>query len=581
MTAGTPSVPNHSESSRSGDRLLSGVHRARRAILQPRLPWMLVIPALLVAIALLAPIAYLVIRASEAGSDLWPLIFRERTWIIFRNTLQLVAAVSLTTIVIAVPYAWLTTRTDLPGRRFWSIIAPLPLVIPSYAGALALIGSLGPRGIVQKWLEPFGVDRLPEIYGFLGAWAALSLFTYPYVFLSVRSAIRGLDPGLEEASRGLHHGSWSTFFRCILPQLRPAIAAGALLCALYTIADFGVVSQMRYDAFASTIYTQYRSAFDRTLAASLGLILVLLALALVAGEGALRGRASYHRLGSGSNRRARVIALGGWRWPALFFVAIIPVLALGVPIATLAYWLITGASGGADLGDLPRAAANSFFVGAATAVVATFAALPVAILSVRYAWSRLSRSMERMTYLGYALPGIVVALAFVFVGARYVSPLYQTLPWMILALVVRFIPQGVGATRASLLQISPRLEESSRSLGRGGYGTLIRITAPLALPGISAGAALVFLTVLKELPVTLLLSPTGFDTLAGDIWHATDAGRYGQAAAPALLLIGLSLIPTILLSARAERAVRPEVDVARPAEPASIAPDRTLIHLGS
>jgi iron(III) transport system permease protein len=539
---------------------------------------MLIVPALLVALSILAPIGYLFLRASEAGSDIWPLLFRERTWFIFRNTLALVAAVSVTVIAIAVPMAWLTTRTDLPGRQFWAIIAPLPLVIPSYAGTLAIIGAFGPRGIVQKWLEPFGVERLPEIYGFVGAWSALSLFTYPYVFLAVRAAIRGLDPSLEEASRSLHHGTWSTFFRCTLPQLRPAIAAGTLLCALYTIADFGVVSQMRYEAFASAIYTQYRSAFDRTLAAGLGLILVALAIVLVLAEGRLRGRGSYHRLGSGSARKPVTIRLGRWRWPALLFVAVIPIMALGIPIATLMYWIVTGASGGANLADLPRAALNSFFIGAVTAIVATLAALPVAILSVRYARHRFSRIIERMTWLGYALPGIVIALAFVFIGARYATPLYQTLPWMVLALVVRFIPQGVGAMRGSLLQISPKLEESSRSLGRGGFGTILRITAPLALPGMSAGAALVFLTVLKELPVTLLLSPTGFDTLATDIWNATDAGRYGQAAAPALLLIGISLIPTILLTARLDRRLQPEAGATAPA---ATDPERTVIQMGS
>jgi len=516
---------------------------------------MLVLPAVLVSIVMLAPAIYLVIRASEAGSDIWSLIVRDRTWMLLRNTLLLTAAVSMTAIAIAVPYAWLTTRTDLPGRRFWATVAPLPLVIPSYAGTLAIIGAFGPRGIVQKWLEPFGVERMPEIYGFTGAWGALSLFTYPYVYLSVRAALRGLDPSLEEASRALNHGNWSTFVRCVLPQLRPATAAGTLLCALYTIADFGVVSQMRYDAFATAIYTQYRSAFDRTLAAALGLMLVLIAIGLVALEGSLRGRAAYHRLGSGSSRPASVTPLGRWRWPALCFVAAIPALALAVPIATLSYWIVTGASGGAKLSDIPAAATNSALIGALTAVAVAFAGLPVAILAVRYSWSRLSQIVERLTWLGFALPGIVIALAFVFVGARYVSPLYQTLPWLVLALVVRFIPQGIGATRASLMQISPRLEEASRSLGKGDFATLVRVTAPLALPGMSAGAALVFLTVLKELPVTLLLSPTGFDTLATDIWNATDAGRFGQAAAPALVLIGMSLIPTLLLASRADGSV--------------------------
>jgi iron(III) transport system permease protein len=526
-----------------------------RRLLRPDIPWFLVIPAILIAAAMLTPIVYLVIRSSEAGSDIWPLVFRNRTAVIFWNTLKLATGVSVATILIAVPYAWLTSRTDLPLRRMWDTIAPMPLVIPSYVGTLAIIGAVGPRGLVQGWLEPLGVDRLPSIYGYWGAWATLSLFTYPYVYLSVRAALRGLDPSLEEASRSLQSSSLRTFFRCTLPQLRPAIVSGALLSALYTVSDFGVVTLMRYDAFTRTIYTQYRSAFDRTLAAALGILLVLFALSLVMGEGALRNRGAYHRLGTGAAREPAITRLGHWRWLAGGFCALIPLLALGVPIATLIYWVLTGVSSDSQLQALPRAAMNSVLVGFYTAVVATIAALPVAILAVRYRRFLFSRVIERISYLGYALPGIVIALSFVFLGARYLTPFYQTLPLMIFAMAIRFIPYGVGAARTSLLQISPRLEESSRSLGRSSFATTLRITVPLAWPGISAGAALVFLSVLKELPITLLLSPTGFDTLATEIWSATDGGAFGRAAVPALALIAISAVPTLLLALRTSRPV--------------------------
>jgi iron(III) transport system permease protein len=538
-----------------------------RRLLRPDIPWFLMIPAILIAAAMLTPIVYLVIRASEAGSEIWPLVFRNRTAVIFWNTLKLAAGVSATTILIAVPYAWLTTRTDLPLRRMWDTIAPMPLVIPSYAGTLAIIGAAGPRGLVQGWLEPFGVDRLPSIYGYWGAWATLSLFTYPYVYLSVRAALRGLDPSLEEASRSLQSSSLRTFFQCTLPQLRPAIVSGSLLSALYTVSDFGVVTLMRYDAFTRTIYTQYRSAFDRTLAAALGILLVLFALSLVMGEGALRNRGAYHRLGAGSAREPAITRLGKWRWLASGFCALIPLLALGVPIAMLLYWVMTGVSTNSQLQVLPRAAMNSVLIGFYTAVVASIAALPVAILAVRYRRFLFSRIIERIAYLGYALPGIVIALSFVFLGARYLTPFYQTLPLMIFAMAIRFIPFGVGAARTSLLQISPRLEESSRSLGRSSFATTLRITVPLAWPGISAGAALVFLSVLKELPITLLLSPTGFDTLATEIWTATDGGSFGRAAVPALTLIVISAIPTLLLALRTSRPVATNDDESKESSP--------------
>jgi iron(III) transport system permease protein len=458
-------------------------------------------------------------------------------------------------VLVAVPLAWLTTRTDLPLRRFWQTTGALPLVISSYAGALAVIGALGPRGLVQQLLEPIGVEQLPSIYGYPGAWLTLTLFTYPYVFLAVRGALLGLDPSLEEAARGLGYGPWRAFFSMTLPQLRPAIGAGALLAALYAISDFSVVTLLRFDAFTRSIYTQYRAAFDRTFAAVLALMLIAFALALLVGEGRVRRGAAYFRVGSGPPRVAPPVRLRGWsRVLAVGYCALIALLSLGLPIATLVYWMVTGSSTGIGTIDLPAITLNSLLLAILSALAVILAALPVAILAVRHP-SPVSGGLERLTYLGYAMPGIVIALAFVFVGARYLTPLYQTLPFLIAAMVIRFLPQGVGATRASLLQISPRLDDAARSLGETPFGALLRVTAPLAAPGILAGGVLVFLTVMRELPITLLLSPTGFETLASETWTYIGLGAYGRAAGPALLTILICAIPTLLLSIRSDRAL--------------------------
>jgi iron(III) transport system permease protein len=197
-------------------------------------------------------------------------------------------------------------------------------------------------------------------------------------------------------------------------------------------------------------------------------------------------------------------------------------------------------------------------VSLAAAVVTTLAALPVAILIVRYR-SRLSLWIERVSYAGYGLPGIVVALSFVFLGARYLTPLYQTLALLIVAYTVRFLPQAIAAVRGSLLQVSPRLEEAARNLGRSPFGAIQSVTIPLSGPGIAAGAALVFLTVMKELPMTLLLSPTGYKTLATTVWTAAGNGAFGEAAAPALALVAVSAVPTLLLATR-ERGEAPRGD---------------------
>lgn len=529
-------------------------YRARKA------PVMIWLPALLVAGLLLVPIAYLLVRAAGAGADVWGLVFRERTAIIWWNTIRLAAGVGATTVAIAVPLAWLVTRTDLPFRRFWSTVAALPLVIPSYAGALAVIGALGPRGFVQGWLEPLGVEQLPSIYGYVGAWAMLSLFTYPYVYLAVRGMLRQMDPALEEASQSLGRGTVRTLLTVTVPRLRPAIAAGSLLAMLYTVSDFGVVTLMRYDAFTRVIYTQYRAAFDRTYAAALGILLVLFALALLVIEARMRGKAAYHRVGIGTGRAPKPIKLGRMRYPAVAFCGLVATLSLGVPIGALTYWMVTGTSTGRDLHKLPAAIGNSLLTGALTAAVVTALAMPIAILLVRYPGRR-AAMVERLTYVGYALPGIVVALAFVFMGARFLLPLYQTLPLLVLALAIRLIPQSVGSIKSSLLQINPRLEDASRCLGCTIYQSVRRVSWPLAWPGIAAGAALVFLTVLKELPITLLLRPTGFDTLATDIWDATSAGQFGRAATSALVLIALSAIPTMILSGRTEARTPSEANL--------------------
>ncbi len=521
----------------------------------PRPPAAVWVPALLVAAAMTLPLVYLVLRSLENGwGEFLEVVLREKTLGVLTRSMALAAVVTVASVAVAVPLAWLTARTDLPGRRVWAVLAALPLVIPSYVGGFVLVSMFGPRGLLQGALAPLGVERLPEIYGLPGAALALTLFSYPYVLLTVRGALRGMDPALEEASRSLGSGGPSTFFRITLPQLRPAIVAGALLVALYSLSDFGAVSLLQFDSFSREIYTQYRSAFDRTPAAILGLMLVALTGAILVLEARTRGRARYHRSSAGSvrPRGGAVVTLGRWRWPALFFCGLVVLLALIVPVGVLVFWLARGLASGEPLRLLWGAAFNSVYVSALAAVVAALATLPVAILAVRFpGW--VAGLVERLSYLGYALPGIVLALSLVFFGANYAPGLYGTLALLVFAYAVHFLPQAVGATRAALLQVSPSVEEAARGLGRGPAKVIATVTAPLASSGIIAGSALVFLTTMKELPATLLLAPLGFDTLATSIWTATSEAFFARAAAPALLLVLFSALPMYLLVVR-ERA---------------------------
>jgi iron(III) transport system permease protein len=510
-------------------------------------PAALLIPGLLVAVLAVVPVGYLLVLAVGAERSALELAFRERTLGVLWRTVALAATVTTASILLAVPLGWLTVRTDLPWRRFWSVATVLPLVVPSYVGGYALIAAFGPRGALQSFLEPLGVQRLPEIYGFGGAALALTLFSFPYVLLAVRSALSGLDPAFEEVSRSLGRGPWQTFFGVTLPQLRPAIAAGALLVALYALSDFGAVSLLQFDSFTRAIYVQYRASFDRTLAAVLALMLVGLTLLILYAESRVRGRARYYRSGAGAGgRRPRRVALGGWRIPALAFCSTVVGLAVAVPVATIAYWLARGVAAGEPLRLVWGAAANSLLAASLTALLAAAAAVPIAMLVVRYP-SPVSSLVERATYTGYALPGIVIGLSLVFVGAHWLPWLYQTLPLLVVAYLVLFVPQAVGATRASLLQVSPRLEEAARTLGDSPRAVLRRVTLPIIRPGLLAGAALVFLTTMKELPTTVLLAPTGFDTLAVRIWSATAEGFFARAAAPALLMVGVAALSLVVI----------------------------------
>jgi iron(III) transport system permease protein len=501
-------------------------------------PLAILLPAALLAAGTLLPVAYLVLRALGAD-DALGLLVRPRTGQVLVRSLVLAFSVAGASTLLAVPLAWLTLRTDLPARRLWSVLTVLPLVVPSYVGGFAVIGALGPRGLFQQLLAPLGVERLPEIYGFTGAWLTLTLFSYPYLLLAVRAAVLGLDPGYEEAARSLGHGPRRVFLRTVLPQLRPAVAAGALLVCLYTLSDFGAVSLLQYDSFSRAIYVQYRGSFDRSLAAVLSLVLVMVTVLLLTAEARLRGRRKYHRSGSGVSRRPELVRLGRWRWPALGFCAAVALLGVAMPVGITSYWLLAGIANGEPISIVWRPLLNSVSVSAMAAAVTAAAALPVALLAVRYP-SRLSSLAERTTYAGYALPPIATALALVFFVSNYVPWLYQTLALLVIAYTLRFVPQAVGPVRTSLLQIGPNLEDAARSLGRTSWRATWAVTVPLVRPGLTAGAALVFLTTMKELPATLLLSPIGFSTLATQTWSATSEAFFARAAASALLLIAFS-----------------------------------------
>ena len=516
---------------------------------ETRLPVGLTLLAGAVAAAVVSPLVWVVANALDANGAL-SLLTAPTTVEVFVNSGFLVVGVTLGSLAVGVPAAYLTVRTDMPLRRPLTVLLAMPLVIPSYIGAFAFVSAFGPKGSLQGALAPLGIDSLPSIYGLPGTVLVLTLYTYPYVFLTTRAALKSMDTTLVDAARTLGHTRTEAFRRVTVPQIRPAVAAGCLLVALYALSDFGTPAIMRYDVFTRVIFANYNNVLGggRDLAAMLSLQLVVVTGIILAVESRVRGSGVE---AESPNARTTPIRLGRWRWPAVGACGAVVLFALAVPLGVLTSWLLqAGQPTTGALGFELAYVTNSVLVAVGAALVSGLAALPVAYFAARHSHPFASL-FERASYVGYAVPGVVIGLALVFFGARYGGSLYRNglilLPLLVFAYVVRFLPQAVGSSRAAVEQVSGRLPEAARTLGRTPTEAFRDVTLPLVAPGVVAGAALVFLTTLKELPVTLMLRPAGFDTLVTRVWTAYGAGYVGQAALPAFVLLLVSALSMLLL----------------------------------
>jgi iron(III) transport system permease protein len=521
--------------------------------------------ALFAFLVLLVPL-YLLLRAGTAWPTALQTLARPSTAGVLGNTALLAVSVTLGAAVLAVPLAWLTARSDLPGRRLWSVLHALPLVIPSYIYAFLFVSFLSPKGLLQQVLErPLGIDRLPSLYGFGGAFFVLTLISYPLIFLTVQASLRQMDTTLVEVAQANGAGKRQIARHVLLPYLRPAITAGGLLVALYCLRDFGAVTLLQFSTFTRVIYNRYLG-FQLDEAATMALVLVLMTAVVLLFESRLRQDKADAPLDISDCARDKAFKLGRWRWPALFFSGAVAFMSLLMPIAILGYWIARGAGqaapqegaltlmqSGVNLGDLLAPAWSSFSIALLTAVLAVVLALPIAILAVRKK-GRLAAFFERLSFGSYALPGIVVALALVYMGIHYARPLYQTIPLLLAAYMVLFVPLAIAAERSALAGIPRELEEVGYSLGGSRLAILRHVTLPLMRPGLIAGGALVFLTAMKELPAALLLSPLGLRTLPMLVWGNISEAFFMQAAVPALLLMLLSSVPLAWLSLRGDRA---------------------------
>ena len=488
--------------------------------------------ALVIALLALSPVLVLFGLLGDNPEFIAP-----RNFDLLANTLLLVILTAGGALLLGVPLALLTAYLRLPWSRLWLVLLAAPLAMPSYIGAFTFYAAFGPGGE----LENLTGLTTPSARGLTGAALVMTLYTYPFVLLTTRAALLSQDAGLINAARTLGLSLPRSLWRVALPRAATGMAAGALLAALYALSDFGTPAIMGLDTYTRAIYVEY-NAFGLEQAAMLSLqLLVIVGLVLFLES----------RIAAAPERPGRALAIWPRAWQsALCLTAAAPVILLAImlPLAIFSIWLLRDGSGGFSF----SLAWNSTLASLLAAIVAVALALPVAFAALG---GSLGRLFERLTFLGFGVPGIVMGTALVYIGLQ-VSFLYQTLGLLVFAYVLRFLPLAVGSIRSAAEQLDASLVNAARVLGAGPREVWRRVSLPLTARGMVAGAALVFLEAMRELPATLLLAPIGFETLATYLWRVYEAGYFGRAAVPGLMLVLMSgLVLALMLSGERRSAL--------------------------
>ena len=440
--------------------------------------------------------------------------------------------VLLTDILLATPAAWLTSRSDIKYKRVFSVLCTLPLAIPGYVIAYALLAIGGNNGIFAllfNW-------SIPRLNGYWGALIALSFYTTPYLFLNLRTAFLGLDPSVEESARSLGQSEWGVFFQVILPQLRPAFYAAGLLICLHVLGDFGVVSLMRYETFSYALYVEYRLLFEHNYAAWLALILLTITGCLLYLESVLLKNSDLHRAGHGTARTPSIITLQKLKKVGYTYLCFLFIMTVCIPTLTIILWLFRGFELSA-LEGIVEAFLGSIGVAIPVAFGCALLAVPFAYINVRYS-THISNTIARIPYIVYAIPPLAFALSIIF----FVKRTDVTVFVLITACILHFLAEAIGPVRSPLYQASPNIEDAARSLGCSPFIAFLRTLLPILSRGMLIAIALVFLATMKELPLTLLLRPPEYETLAVNVWDYTEEAMFAQAAPYAFVILVFSAI---------------------------------------
>jgi iron(III) transport system permease protein len=522
----------------------------------------------LVAAVVLVPVGTVISSLFVPAGDVWQHLVETTLAGLLVNTFWLAAGVSAGSALLGVSLAWFTAVCEFPGRKFFSWALLLPLAIPAYVTAFVALGLFDYIGPVQTalraWLGP-DLFWFPDIRSRLGVIIVMVLAFYPYVYLLARNAFLTQGKRSLEAAQSLGFNRTQGFFKLALPMARPWIAGGTMLALMETLADFGTVAVFNYDTFTTAIYKAWFAMFSLTAASQLASLLIVIVFAVIIVEQQFRSRMRYAE--TRQSAKAAPIPLTGWRaWlvsglasGTLFFAFLLPVMQLGI-------WAAGVVERDFDQRYL-EFLWHSLLLSAFAALLTCAVALLMVYAARRYPDSA-TRGAVRISTIGYALPGAVLAVG-IFIPIAWLDSwlsemamqlfhietgllIQGTLVTMLIAYMTRFLAVSHSPIDSAMQRVTGSIDEAAMGLGLSGWATLCRVHLPILKGGIFTAAALVFVDVMKEMPITLMTRPFGWDTLAVRIFEMTTEGQWEQAALPAVTLVLAGLLPLIFFMRQTE-----------------------------
>lgn len=524
---------------------------------------------LLIAALIILPLAVLLARLLTPDWALWEHLWQTALPPMLWNTVVLTAGVGIGTTIIGTGAAWLVTAYDFPARGFFDKAFLLPLALPAFIMGFVFMGIFDYAGPVQYFLrDTFGSSRwFPNIRSWWGVILVMTLVLYPYVYILARAAFREQAASTFEAAQLMGYGRTRTFFRLVLPLARPSIAAGAILAMFEALTDYGTVRFFSYPTLSEGVVRIWEGRMDRDGAIQLAALMVIIALALIFLERALRGQARFYQQGARGRRLPRVPMTGATRWGAFAVCAALIGAAFALPVYQLVLWAAAEIANPTVGMATPQIAMG--YIGNSLTLAGVGAAVVIALgvlvsHGVRSAkGGRAARLVTRLITLGYAMPGAVIAVGVLTTLApidHAINDATQqafgqgtgllftgTITGLIYAYLVRFMAVGFSSVDSSFEKVTPSMEDAARMLGAKPRRVLMRVHVPLVSTGMAAGAILVFVDIMKELPATLMMRPFGMDTLALWVYFLAAEAFWQAAAVPSLVILIVGLIPVLIL----------------------------------